>query len=122
MRDMKLAILNAVDSDTVADVVRRLAEDAGHGDARSADILLSYMVGRSKGETVRVELPRVVDEASAVAAHQEVLRAVSCGEISAEAGERLILIIDKTAQAAVYHELRRRLDRFQEANGHGIDQ
>jgi len=80
-----------------------------HARARGIDIALSRLAPTPRQESERVEVPGLAEAATFSGKAQAVLAAVACGEISADAAEKLLRLLDVLRKAIEHDALERRI-------------
>lgn len=94
-------------------LIDRAFEISKAGDLHAASgairILLERLAPAPKQESERVEVPGLADAPTFAAKCEAVLAAVACGDISAEAGERVLRLLDVYRKAHETDALERRI-------------
>ena len=87
----------------------KLADLAEAGDPRSLQIALSYLSPPAKPDSERVSIPHFKNATSLAEKAEAVIAAIATGHCSAEAGERLLRVLDVYSRAIVADDHERRL-------------
>lgn len=86
-----------------------LHSDDPHAKARAIDITLSYLAPRPRPEGEKVEVPGLSEATSFTGKADAIIAAVASGDISAEAGERILRLLDVYRKALETDDLARRI-------------
>ena len=117
--ELRRALLNAVGPEDISDLAKQLLADAQNGEVAAAKLVLEHVLGKAPRESVRIDLPEVRDERTALEAQAAILAAAARGELSVEAAARLSDIARNTAEAAVWLDLAERIERQQRLGSWG---
>lgn len=90
-------------------MLTKLADLAEQGDARSLQIALSYLSPVARPDSERVVIPGFKDAKTLTEKAEAVIAAIATGHCSAEAGERLLRVLDVFSRAIVADDHEKRL-------------
>jgi hypothetical protein len=91
-------------------LVAKAVELAKAGDPQAMRLCLERLGPAPKQDAERVHVPGLADEQTFAGKCDAVIRAVSTGEISAEAGERVLRLLDVFRKAHETDDLARRIE------------
>ena len=117
--ELRRALLNAVGPEDISDLAKQLLADAQNGEVAAAKLVLEHVLGKAPRESVRIDLPEVRDERTALEAQAAILAAAARGELSVEAAARLSDIARNSAEASVWLDLAERIERQQRLGSWG---
>jgi hypothetical protein len=95
------------------DLVEKALEYALAGDAAWGRVVFSYLGAPQKPESEKVSVPGLKDAETLEEKATAILGAVADGEISAEAGDRLLRMLKTYQDAVAIDELHARLDKLE---------
>lgn len=113
-RHKALLTLDAIGTESAADVMRAVVEAARAGDMRAADILLRRLWPERKGRPVTLNLPTMTTAADLPAALGALALAVASGELTPEEGQAVAAVLEAQRRAIETIELERRLKAIEE--------
>lgn len=92
------------------EILDKMIVQAKEGDTRSAEIVLRWLAPVARPDAERVVVPGLRDAVTLVDKAAAILAAVAEGHVSAEAGDRLLSLLDKMARVVSVddHEARLR--------------
>ncbi|HTW54361.1 MAG TPA: hypothetical protein VME45_20905, partial [Stellaceae bacterium] len=108
-RHKALLALDAIGSETAADVLRAVVAAARGGDMRAADILLRRVWPERKGRPVRLDLPAMQATADLPAALGVIAAAVAGGELTPDEGQAVAAVLETQRRAIETAELEQRI-------------
>jgi hypothetical protein len=117
-RHAALLALDAIGSESAAEVMRAVVDAAKAGDMRAADILLRRLWPERKGRPVPIDLPAMREAGDVVAALGAVAAAVAAGDASPEEGQAIAAIIEGQRRAIETADIERRLAALEAGKSH----
>lgn len=98
-------------------VLDKLAALAEAGDGKSMELFLRYFSPGARPEDERISVPGLAEAETLEGKAEAIVAAVSSGQISATAGERVLGLLEKLARVVVADEHERRLRALEQARG-----
>jgi hypothetical protein len=86
-------------------VIRKLLELAEAGDPRSIELVLKYLAPPAKPDAERITVPGLREAPTIVEKSEAIIAAVSRGDISVEAGERVQRMLELHTRAVTVQDL-----------------
>lgn len=97
-------------------IITRLAESAGKGNTRAAELLLDRALPALRPVAQAVELPGVADAPNLTARADRIVELVAAGQISADIGTSLLSALGQFARIAELDELTRRIEQLEQSH------
>ena len=100
--------------DLIGQVLKNAFNPDGHVSNRALELALSRIAPPPRQESERVIIPGFKDAKTLQEKAEAVIAAIATGEVTAEAGEKLLRVLDTYGRAVVTTELERRLEALEQ--------